>query len=146
MVHLRAIMACIALVSVSVECLKDETHSNITVTVVESLDEYLRENPNVKVLQKLEKKVEYASSYTQVGVTHFSYTVGQRAKGNDKFQRDEQKLIHFRTLGDYVVAYGNGGQPFNEPRDITQILSYPASGGTGAAISHVYIGVLQVNI
>lgn len=43
------------------------------------------------------------------------------------------------------MAYDAGGQYYDGVSDITQLLTYPSPGESGARITYVYIGVLQVN-
>lgn len=95
MVQSSAFIICLALTLVSVECSTNETNSNLKVTVVESLSEYLKENPDVKVLYTLEKKVQtqYASSY---GLNQIAYTIGKRERGKNRLKEkdlEEEKIL-----------------------------------------------------
>lgn len=75
MVRSVVFIACFVLIFTSSLC----SEQNVEVTVVGSLSEYLRENPNVKLLQPLVKDVSKTKDVSQLIL--ITYRLGNRING-----------------------------------------------------------------
>lgn len=78
MARFVAFIACLALFLVSAECSKENLDNNVKVAIVESLSEYLREHPEVKLLQPLIKDVQTKGVSPKILIT---YRLGNRIAG-----------------------------------------------------------------
>lgn len=94
MARFVAFFACLALFSVSVECSKEDLNSNVKVAIVESLSEYLRENPEVKLLQPLVKEVQTKGVSPKNSIT---YRLGNRISGKGLYAESDlsEKTLKF---------------------------------------------------
>lgn len=79
MVRSVVFVAGLALLFASVQC-SEENLKNVKVAVVESLADYLKENPDVKLLQPLEKEVRTKSSSIWPYIL-ITYRLGNRING-----------------------------------------------------------------
>lgn len=80
MARLVVVSACLALVLATscVECSNGALSSSLEIAVVQNLTEYLKANPNVKLLQRLIKEPLAAAPSPRLQIT---YKIGNRING-----------------------------------------------------------------
>lgn len=81
MARLVVVSVCLAFVLATscVRCSNDALSSSLEVAVVQNLTEYLKANPNVKLLQRLNKEPLTAAPSPRLQIT---YKIGNRINGN----------------------------------------------------------------
>lgn len=67
------------------------------VMVVDSIDEYLVQHPNVEILKQL-KEDEMEDRL------HVGYTIGERVSGKERFHGDARRLIYFPSNFQEIVG------------------------------------------
>lgn len=98
MVRVQTVAICLALALIHnlVDCAPESLESNVAVTVVQNLTEFLEQNPKAKLLQELEKELLPAQASLRLQIV---YKVGNRISGiKAEFQSNGIVLNIFSAL------------------------------------------------
>lgn len=110
-----AAVICSLFVAIQAASLPKQTSTSTI--IVEDIDEYLRQNPHLKIEAELEQSV--SDKYL------IRYSLGRR------------------VYGDRLVGRSSESNSYGQPQDVLFRLSYPVE-GQGAIVSYIQIDVDQV--
>lgn len=143
MCRLAVILLFCGSIFIAVDCapldFESNSAANFNVVVVEDFNKYLKENPDVKLVQKLDK----LENRIQI-----RYTLGSRVSGEcKKFfrlkKKKEKEIFFLLESGDRLVGDTSNSQSWSSPQDVVLTINYPRT-GVGAVISFVQVIVGQV--
>lgn len=135
----------LALTFNSVKCASiEKSDSNIEVSVVESFDDFLAENPDVDILDPLYSEPLFEDQSARANIT---YKAGNRINGRVFWCSILASITQYllNLLGDSLKATDSKSYSWASLQNLNVTLAYPAN-GTASIVTYIQVNVTQVEL